>query len=70
MNVILDLGHMSQVVQHDDQPQFAIVNKVGQPQIALPIIMNFRNSHVFYDDGPIMIWDSRYSCWVEPNVDE
>ncbi len=61
---------MSQVVQHDDQPQFAIVNKVGQPQIALPIIMNFRNSHVFYDDGPIMIWDSRYSCWVEPNVDE
>jgi hypothetical protein len=24
----------------------------------------------FHDDGPSMIWDSRYSCWVEPNVDE
>ncbi len=61
---------MSQVVQHDDQPQFAIFNKVGQPQATLPIIMNFRNSHVFYDGGPIMIWDSGYSCWVERNVDE
>ncbi len=70
MNVILDLGHMSQVVQHDDQLQFAIINKVGQPQVTLPIIMNFQNSHAFYDGGPIMIWDSRYSCWVEPNVDE
>jgi hypothetical protein len=57
---------MSQVVQHDDQPQFAIFNKVGQPQATLPIIMNFRN----YDGGPIMIWDSGYSCWVERNVDE
>jgi len=66
VSIILDLGHMSQVVQHDDQPQFAIFNKVGQPQATLPIIMNFRN----YDGGPIMIWDSGYSCWVERNVDE
>ncbi len=55
MNVILDLGHMSQVVQDDDQPQFAIVNRVGQPQSTLPTIMNFQNSHAFHDDGLIMI---------------
>jgi hypothetical protein len=24
----------------------------------------------FHDDGPSMIWDSRYYFWVEPNVDE
>jgi hypothetical protein len=35
---------MSQMVQHDDQPPLAIVNKVGQPQVAS--IMNFQ-IHMF-----------------------
>jgi hypothetical protein len=58
VDVILDLGHMSQMMQHDDQPFLAIVNKVGQPKVALPMIMNFPSSHVFCDDGPNMILHS------------
>jgi len=44
---------MPQMVQHDDQPPLAIVDKVGQPRVAS--IMNFQNSHVFPYDGPNMI---------------
>jgi hypothetical protein len=47
MDAIFDLGHMSQVVWHDDWPPLTIVNKVGQTRVALPMIMNFPSSHFF-----------------------
>jgi hypothetical protein len=63
---MMTIGMMSWVVQHDDQPPFAIVNKVNHSWMALLTIMSFPSSHVFHDVGPIMVWDS---CWVEPHVD-
>jgi hypothetical protein len=66
VNAILDSWCMSWVVQHDDQPPFAIVNKVNHSQVALLTIMSFPSSHVFHNVDPIMVWDS---CWVEPHVD-
>jgi hypothetical protein len=70
VNVILNSSCMSQVVQHDDRPFLAIVNKVGQLWVVLPMIMNFWGSHIFHDDGLDMIWDSRYFYWVQHNADE
>ncbi len=70
MNAILDLKCMSQVVWHDDHSSLAIVNKLGQPHATLLTIMNFPSLHDFCDDDFDIIWDSRYYCWVEPNVDE
>jgi hypothetical protein len=71
MDTILDTWHMSQMMWHNDWPTFAIVNKVEQPRVALPTIMNFWNSHPFlYDDGLCMIWDSKHYCGVRPNVDK
>jgi len=55
VNVILDPRCMSQMVQHDDQPPFAIVNKVGQPQATLVTIMNFPSSCASCNDGLGMI---------------
>ncbi len=55
MNAILGPRCMSQVVQHDDQPPFTIVNKVGQPQATLATIMNFPSSHASHNDGLGMI---------------
>ncbi len=63
MDAILDLRCVSQVVCHDDWPPLVIVNKASQPWASLPTIMNILGSHVFYDDGLGMIWDSRHSCW-------
>jgi hypothetical protein len=36
--------------------------------MALPKTMTFPTSHAFHANGFNMIWDLRYSCWVEPNV--
>jgi hypothetical protein len=47
-DVVLDLGCMSQMMQHDDQPPLAIVNKVGQLKVPLPMIMNFHQAHMFF----------------------
>jgi len=57
MDIILDSKHIPQMVWHDDQPPFTIINKLGQPHI----IVNFPCSHVFYNDGPNMIWNLRMS---------
>lgn len=70
-DTILDTWHMSQVMWHHDWPIFAIVNKMEQPWVALPIIVNFQSSHLFFrDDGFCMIWDSKHYCGVKPNVDK
>jgi hypothetical protein len=61
---------MSQVVRHNDRPSLAIFSKVGQPWVALPMIMIFLGAYAFCDDGPNMVWDSKYSDWVEPNTNE
>ncbi len=66
VNAILDSWCMSWMVQHNDRPPFAIVNKVNHSQVALPKIMSFLSSHVFYHVGSIMVSDS---FWVEPHVD-
>jgi hypothetical protein len=34
------------------------------------MIMSFLGPHAFCDDGPNMVWDSKYSGWVEPNTNE
>jgi hypothetical protein len=66
LNSILDLGCMSQMVQHGDLP-LNIVNKAIQ--LWVDMIMSFSSSHAFCDDDSNIIWDSKHSCWVEHNVD-
>jgi hypothetical protein len=37
-----------------------VVNRVGQPRMALPTFVNFPASHAYREGGPGLIWDT---CW-------
>jgi hypothetical protein len=67
---ILDPGHHSCAVYHDDRPPLVVVNKVGLPQVALPTFLNFPHFHAFRNGSPWMIWDSHPFNMEKPNVDE
>ncbi len=67
---ILDLGWHSSTNQRDDQPPLVVVNKVGLPQAALPILLSFLHFHTFQDGNLGIIWDANSSKMEEPNVNE
>jgi hypothetical protein len=48
----------------------AMVNRVGQPRMALPTFVNFRTSHAYREGGPGLVWDTCSQQLVEPNADE
>ena len=55
---ILDTGRYSQVVRVADRSPMAVVNRVGQPMMALPTIVSFPSLHAYRDGGPGLVWDT------------
>jgi hypothetical protein len=48
----------------------AVVNRMGQPRMALPTFVSFPASHAYREGGPGLIWDTCLQQLVEPNADE
>ena len=67
---ILDDGHTSQPVKHNDQLPYTLCNRVGHPRSALPTLMSFQSSHAFRDNGPGMILNIRTNQLREPTATE
>ncbi|OAE30300.1 hypothetical protein AXG93_3964s1130 [Marchantia polymorpha subsp. ruderalis] len=55
---ILDVFRHSQVVRVADRSPMALVNRVGQPRMALPTFVSYPASHAYRDGGPGLLWDS------------
>ncbi len=55
---ILDIGRRSQVVKVVDRSPMVVVNRVGQPRMALPTFVSFPASHAYRKGGPELIWDT------------
>jgi hypothetical protein len=58
VNSILDIGRRSHVVRVADRSPIVVVNRVGQPRMALPTFVNFLMSHAYREGGPGLIWDT------------
>jgi len=67
---ILDIGRCSQMVKVVDRSPMAVVNRVGQPRMALPTFVSFPASHAYREGGLRLVWDTYLQQLVEPNVDE
>ncbi len=67
---ILDIGRHSQVMRITDRSPMAVVNRVGQPRMALPTFVSFPTSHTYREGGPELVWDTCSQQLVEPNIDE
>jgi hypothetical protein len=67
---ILDIGRRSQVVRVVDRSVMAMVNRMGQPRMALPTFVSFPTSHAYREGGLGLVWDSCSQWLVEPNADE
>jgi len=67
---ILDIGRHSQVVKIVDRSPMVMVNRVGQPRMALPTFVSFLASHAYREGGPRLVWDTCLQQLVEPNADE
>ncbi len=48
----------------------AVVNRVGQPRMALPTFVSFLASHAYREGGPGLVWDTCSQQLVQPNADE
>jgi hypothetical protein len=48
----------------------AVVNRVGQPKMALPTFVSFPSSHAYREGGPRLVWDTCLQRLVEPNINE
>jgi hypothetical protein len=48
----------------------AVVNRVGQPRMALPTFVSFPASHAYREGGPRLVWDTCLQQLVEPNANE
>jgi hypothetical protein len=70
VDIILDIGRHFQVVRIVDKSPMAVVNRVGQPRMALPTLVNFPVSHAYKEGGPGLVWDTCSQWLVEPNPDE
>ncbi len=67
---ILDIGQCYQVVKVADRSPMVVVNRMGQPRMALPTFVNFPMSHAYREGGLGLVWDTCLQQLVEPNVDE
>jgi hypothetical protein len=67
---ILDIGRRSQVVKVVDRSPMAIVNRVGQPRMALPTFVSSPASHAYREGGSELVWDTCSQQLVEPNANE
>jgi hypothetical protein len=48
----------------------AVVNRMGQPRMALSTFVSFPASHAYKEGGPGLVWDTCLQRLVEPNIDE
>jgi hypothetical protein len=48
----------------------AMVNRVGQPRMALPTFVSFPASHAYKEGGHGLVWDTCSQGLVEPNANE
>jgi len=48
----------------------AVVNRMGQPRMALPTFVSFPASHAYREGGPGLVWDTCLQQLVESNADE
>ncbi len=53
-----------------DRSPMAMVNRVGQPRMALPTFVSFPASHAYREGGPGLVWDICLQQLVEPNANE
>jgi hypothetical protein len=67
---ILDIGRRSQVVRVVNKSPMAVVNRVGQPRMALPTFVSFPASYAYREGGLELVWDTCSQQLVEPNIDE
>jgi len=67
---ILDIGRRFQVVKIVDRLPMVVVNRVGQPRMALPTFVTFPTSHAYREGGPELVWDTCSQRLVEPNTNE
>ncbi len=67
---ILDIGRCSQVVRVSNRSPMSMVNRVGQPRMALPTFVSFSVSHAYREGGPRLVWDTCSQQLVEPNANE
>jgi len=67
---ILDIGRRFQVVKVANRSPMVVVNRVGQPRMALPTFVSFPTSHAYREGGPGLVWDTCSQQLVEPNTDE
>ncbi|CAK9206477.1 unnamed protein product [Sphagnum troendelagicum] len=65
--VLLDAAKVVKVV---DKSPMVVVNRVGQPRMALPTFVSFPASHAYREGGPGLVWDTCLQQLVEPNADE
>jgi len=67
---ILDIGQRFQVVRIANRSPMAVVNRMGQPRMALPTFVSFPTSHAYKEGGPKLVWDTCSQQLMEPNADE
>jgi hypothetical protein len=48
----------------------AVVNRVGQPRMALPTFVSFPMSHAYREGSLELVWDTCSQELVEPNANE
>jgi hypothetical protein len=48
----------------------AMVNRMGQPRMALPTFVSFLASHAYKEGGPELVRDTCLQWLVEPNANE
>lgn len=68
VNNILDVGRRSQLVRVADRSPMTVMNRVGQPRMALPTFVSFFASHVYRDGGLWLVWNTRMQQLVKPNT--
>ncbi len=58
------------MVKVADRSPMAVVNRMGQPRMALPTFVNFPTSHAYREGGLELVWDTCSQRLVEPNANE
>ncbi|OAE25150.1 hypothetical protein AXG93_3217s1680 [Marchantia polymorpha subsp. ruderalis] len=64
------MASVHEMVRVADRSPMALVNRVGQPQMALPTLVSYLASHAHHDGGSGLLWDNTVHQLVEPNADE
>ena len=67
---ILDPNRTSLLVDRDDLPPLALVNKMGAPQRAFSTFITFPQSFAFRDQGLGMVWNAHITTHTKSLADK